>query len=69
MNSGTLTVLAAIAGSMVGALGSLLGSWITQKHQDRLDLLEKQIIHRETLYSHFISESAPSGGRLAAQPQ
>jgi hypothetical protein len=58
MNSGMITALAAITGSLVGALGSAGGTWITQRHQDRRDLLGKQIVRRETLYSDFIAESA-----------
>ncbi len=58
MNSGTITALAAILGSLVGALGSSIGAWITQRHQDRRDLLAKKIQHREELYSDFITESA-----------
>ena len=58
MNSGMITALAAISGSLVGALGSAVGTWITQRHQDRRDLLGRQIVRRETLYSDFIAESA-----------
>ena len=58
MNSSTITALAAISGSIVGALGSLAASWITQRHQDRCDMLAKKIVHREALYSGFINESA-----------
>jgi hypothetical protein len=58
MNSGSITALAAILGSLVGALGSILGTWITQRHQDRRDLLARRMFHREELYSAFISESA-----------
>ena len=50
--------MAAIAGSLVGALGSAVGTWITARHQDRRDLLAKQIARREALYSDFIGESA-----------
>ena len=53
-----ITVLAAIAGSLVGALGSSIGTWITARHQDRRDLLGKQFARREALYSDFIGESA-----------
>jgi hypothetical protein len=53
-----ITALAAIAGSLVGALGSAVGTWITARHQDRRDLLGKQIARREALYSDFIGESA-----------
>ncbi len=58
MNPGMITAFAAISGSMVGALGSAVGTWITQRHQDRRDLLSKMIVRRESLYSDFISESA-----------
>jgi hypothetical protein len=58
MNSGMITALAAITGSLVGALGSAVGTWITQRHQDRRDLLGKRIVRREALYSDFIAESA-----------
>ena len=58
MNSVMITALAAIAGSLVGALGSAIGTWITARHQDRRDLLGRQISRREELYSDFIAESA-----------
>ena len=57
-NSVAITALAAIAGSLVGALGSAIGTWITARHQDRRDLLGKQFARREALYSDFIGESA-----------
>jgi len=58
MNSGLITALAAICGSLVGALSSAIGTSIIQKHQDRRDLLGKKIVRREALYSDFIAESA-----------
>ena len=58
MNSGMITALAAISGSLVGALGSAVGTWITQRFQNRRDLVGKQIVRREALYSDFIAESA-----------
>jgi hypothetical protein len=58
MNSEMIAVLAAIAGSFVGAFGSVVGTWIAQRHQDRRDLLAKRVARRESLYSDFISESA-----------
>ena len=57
-NSVMIPALAAIAGSLVGALGSATGTWITARHQDHRDLLGKQIARREALYSDFIGESA-----------
>jgi hypothetical protein len=50
--------MAAIFGSLTGALASSVSTWITQRHQDRRDLVAKRIFHREQLYSDFISESA-----------
>lgn len=43
---------------MVGALGSVVGTWIIQRHQDLRDLVAKKIVRREALYSDFIAESA-----------
>jgi hypothetical protein len=57
-NPATITALAAIIGSLTGALASSVSAWITQKHQDQRDLVTKRIFHREQLYSDFISESA-----------
>jgi hypothetical protein len=58
LNSGLIAAFAAISGSMVGALGSVVGTWIIQRHQDLRDLLAKMIVRREALYSDFIAESA-----------
>ena len=58
MDSGLITAFAVVSGSLVGALGSAAGTWITQRHQDRRDLLGKNMIRREALYSDFIAESA-----------
>jgi hypothetical protein len=49
---------AAIGGSLVGAAGSIIGTWISARHQDRRDFLGKLIALREALYSDFIAESA-----------
>ena len=54
----SISALAAIFGSLTGALASSVSTWITQRHQDRRDLLAKRIFYREQLYSDFISESA-----------
>ena len=54
----SISALSAVCGSVVGALGSSFSAWVVQRHQDRRDLLAKQIFHREQLYSDFISESA-----------
>ena len=58
LNPASISALAAIFGSLAGALASSVSAWITQRHQDRRDLVAKRIFHREQLYSDFISESA-----------
>ena len=58
LNPASISALAALFGSLAGALASSVGTWISQRHQDRRDLVAKQIFHREQLYSDFISESA-----------
>jgi len=49
--------LAALFGSLVGALGSGVSSWITQRHADQRDLLARRVFYRVQLYSDFITES------------
>jgi hypothetical protein len=58
MDTAMIAASAAISGSAVGAVGSVIGTWMTQRHHDRYDLLAKKIANRETLYSDFITESA-----------
>jgi hypothetical protein len=48
---------AALFGSLVGALGSSVSTWITQRHADRRDLIARRIFYRVQLYSDFITES------------
>ena len=57
-NPAAISALAAIFGSLAGALASSVSTWISQRHQDRRDLVARRISHREQLYSEFISESA-----------
>jgi hypothetical protein len=49
--------MAALFGSLVGALGSSVSTWITQRHADQRDLLARRIFYRVQLYSDFITES------------
>jgi hypothetical protein len=57
-NPATISALAAIFGSLGGALALSVSTWISQRHHDQLDLVAKRVFHREQLYSDFISESA-----------
>jgi hypothetical protein len=58
VSSGIVTAAAAIGGSIVGATGSVVGTWITARNATRRDLTGKQIARKEALYSDFIGESA-----------
>ena len=49
--------MAALCGSLVGALGSSVSTWITQRYADRRDLLARRVFYRVQLYSEFITES------------
>ncbi len=49
--------LAALFGSLVGALGSSVSTWITQRHADRREWLSRRVFYRVQLYSDFITES------------
>lgn len=54
----SISAIAAVCGSLVGALGSSVSTWIGQQNENRRDLLAKQLFHREQLYSDFIAEAA-----------
>jgi hypothetical protein len=56
--STAITALAAVAGSVVGALASFLTTYFTQRNQAHRDLLSREAAHREELYSQFIKEAA-----------
>ena len=58
LDSGLIAALAAVSGSFVGSLGSIVGGWINQSRQDHRAQLAKNIAAREALYSGFIAESA-----------
>lgn len=57
-NPAFISALAAVFGSLVGALGSTTAAWIAQRHADRRTLLAQLLAYREQLYSDFISEAA-----------
>ena len=57
-NPVSISALAALGGSLVGALGSTIATWTGQRYHDQRDLTAKKIYHREQLYSDFLSETA-----------
>ena len=58
MSPASISAIAAVCGSIVGAMGSSVGAWIVHRNENRRDLLAKQLFHREQLYSDFIAQSA-----------
>jgi hypothetical protein len=58
MNPAMLSALAALGGSSVGALSPILSSYVLQRSQAQRDLLVRQVVERETLYSDFINEAS-----------
>jgi hypothetical protein len=53
-----LPAVAALAGSAIGGLTSLVSAWLTQRHQDRAKLLLQEKGRRQSLYKQFINEAA-----------
>lgn len=45
-----------LLGSLVGALGSSVSTWITQRHADRRDLLARRVSFEHSCISEFITE-------------
>lgn len=58
MNPATLSALSALAGSAIGALASLLTTWITQHHQDRVQRISQEYSRREHLFGDFIVQAS-----------
>jgi hypothetical protein len=58
MNPAWISAFSAIMGSLVGALTSVLTTYVSQRSQFRRDFLNKQFAQRESLYSEFINEAA-----------
>jgi hypothetical protein len=50
--------LAAIMGALVGGLASLTSTWLGERSRQRRDLLQREIVKRETVYSQFIEQAA-----------
>ena len=54
----TIPTLSAIGGSIIGALSSMLSTWLAQRHRERRELVAQKTAQLEQLYSDFINESA-----------
>jgi len=60
MEAAYLSAFAILAGSTVGSLTSLAGSWLTQRGQVRAGQLVHDVGRREELYKDFIEEASAS---------
>ena len=58
MNPATLSALAALAGSAIGALASFATTWLTQHHQDHTQRKNQEASRRERLFGEFIDEAS-----------
>lgn len=58
MDQTYVTVFAALAGSTIGGLTSLVTSWVTQHNQFRVQRLVQELSMREELYRQFIEEAS-----------
>jgi len=58
MNSTYLPALAALAGSAVGGLTSLVAAWFTQQRQDHARRLAQEWARRQKVYGKFIDEAS-----------
>ena len=58
MDAGYISGLAALAGSAIGALASLVTAWLTQHSQTRVTQRSQDQARREALYGEFIREAS-----------
>ena len=58
MDSGALSALSALGGTMVGALSSLSSTWMTTRAQARAARLADERAKREDLYGRYMDEIA-----------
>ena len=58
METAIVGAAAAILGSLVGGLSSLLTSWLTQQAKLRADRVDRTVQTREALYAEFVQAAA-----------
>ena len=58
MDAAYISAFSALAGSAIGALSSLVTTWLTQNAQSRLAHRNQQRTKREALYTEFIDEAS-----------
>jgi hypothetical protein len=58
MNAASISAIAALCGSMIGALASFATTWLTQHHQDERRRRSQEIARRERMFVEFIDLSS-----------
>jgi hypothetical protein len=58
MNASVISALAALAGTAVGGLTSVLANWLTHRIQVRAQWLQHEKSQRQILYRDFIEEAS-----------
>src|SRR4029434_7846412 len=58
MNSTIVTAIAAACGSLVGALATIVTTWISQRNQSAFAQRQATLHDREALYGDFITEAS-----------
>ena len=58
MNPAYLSAFAALAGSLIGDLTTILATWLTQHTQSRAQRVAGDISMRQELYKNFIEEAS-----------
>jgi hypothetical protein len=58
MNPVAISAIAALGGSSLGTMGTVMSNYVLQRSVTRRDLMNHVFASRQTLYSDFISEAA-----------
>jgi hypothetical protein len=58
MNVAYISAFAALAGSVIGALGGIMTTWLTLNAQERSRRAAEAISRRESLHGEFIEEAS-----------
>ena len=58
LDTGLISAMAGVLGSLVGGSSTVAMTWITQKTLTRRELLQMEMRKREALYGEFIAECA-----------
>jgi hypothetical protein len=58
MDAAYISAVAALGGSAVGALASVMTTWLTLHSQERANRWARELSRRETLYGEFIEEAS-----------